>query len=285
MSFPTGQVIALTGTAMAGGAAAISAFLNRNSAALQTGELVRQNIPPEMDTYAQYLCSRGAPQRGWVWRTARQGQRAGQNIIHPGKDITAPPGMLEPVQAHTITIHAARSGIVEHSGQGRGYGECILLRHRDGSTTWYAHLNERLVQRGQVIRGGDVIAHMGRTSTVGARPTDPTVQGRSCATASGRNCDPRCSGPDAFTSMNPHLHFSVHGVPIPAGAQSGPGAQRGEKLPALPPARSDVRAWGGVDLIAMSTDNWRGARLNEYEFGVDPEAWLGEHGIRLAASA
>jgi hypothetical protein len=39
-----------------------------------------------------------------------------------------------------------------------------------------------------------------------------------------------------------------------------------------------------VDLIGMSTDNASGARLNEYQYGVDPEAWLAQHGIRLAAS-
>lgn len=261
MTFPTGQIVAITGAAGATGAAAIAAFLNRSSAELESGQLVRDNIPASEDIFAPVLVGGiGTRQRGWTWRVARSGRRAGERIIHPGLDIAAPQG---------TPINAARSGIVEQSGQNRGYGEIILLRHRDGSTTWYAHLNDRLVNRGQIVRGGDQIANMGRTSSPGLKPTNVAQQ--------GRPSDPRCQ---TFAGMNPHIHFSVHGASPIVGVEIGPLAERGRKLPALAPARTSVRAYGGADLINMSTDNHAGNPLNEYQYGIDPEAWLGQHGIR-----
>jgi len=260
MVFPVGQFVAVTGTVGAAGAAAAAAYLNRSNAELESGELVRRVITPQNDIWAQYITDAGVVQRGWRWRIARSGARTGQRIIHPGVDISAPQG---------TPIHAMRSGIVEHSGLNSGYGEVILIRHRDGSSSWYAHLNDRLVRRGQLVAGGEIIATMGRTSSIGAKPVDLSRQ--------GRPGDPRTTG---FPGMNPHLHMSVHGVGPLTGADGGPLFASG-RLPALAPRRSAVRRLGGADVIGMSTDNHRGARLNEYQWGVDPQAYIGSHGVRL----
>jgi hypothetical protein len=80
--------------------------------------------------------------------------------------------------------------------------------------------------------------------------------------------------------MNPHLHMSIHGVGTLPGAEAGPLAAESH-LPALPPQRSAVSAYGGADVIGMATDNWRGARLNEYQWGIAPRAYLGSRGVRL----
>jgi murein DD-endopeptidase MepM/ murein hydrolase activator NlpD len=142
------------------------------------------------DVYATHICDGGNFVRGWGMRTTSDGRR----LLHPGMDIGG-------AGTQGTVVRAARSGVVEHSGQKRGYGEAILLRHSDGSSTLYAHLNDRLVRRGSVVRGGSPIGQMGRTSGIGRKPRNPAEQG------SAR--DPRCQH---FAQMGPHLHFSVHGV-------------------------------------------------------------------------
>lgn len=44
-----------------------------------------------------------------------------------------------------------------------GYGECILVVHLDGTTTRYAHLQERLVEAGEHVSAGQVIGLAGST--------------------------------------------------------------------------------------------------------------------------
>ncbi|MGJ3264263.1 MAG: peptidoglycan DD-metalloendopeptidase family protein [Salinarimonas sp.] len=82
-------------------------------------------------------------------------------------------------------VRAAESGTVAYSGEElRGYGKLVLVRHDDGYVSAYAHNSELLVNRGDAVRRGQVIAHSGRTGNVtspqlhfeirqGADPVDP----------------------------------------------------------------------------------------------------------------
>ena len=70
-----------------------------------------------------------------------------------GIDIGAPRG---------APVLAAQDGIVAYAGSGiRGYGEMILLRHDHGYITTYAHNASLLVEVGDVVRRGQVIARVG----------------------------------------------------------------------------------------------------------------------------
>ena len=70
-----------------------------------------------------------------------------------GIDIAAPRG---------APVLAAQDGIVAYAGSGiRGYGEMILLRHDHGYITTYAHNASLLVEVGDVVRRGQVIARVG----------------------------------------------------------------------------------------------------------------------------
>lgn len=60
-------------------------------------------------------------------------------------------------------INAAGDGEVVFSGKMRGYGNLILLRHKDDFYTAYAHNKQNLVRVGQKVDVGDKIALMGRT--------------------------------------------------------------------------------------------------------------------------
>ena len=96
-----------------------------------------------------------------------------------GIDIAAPRG---------APVLAAQDGIVAYAGSGiRGYGQMILLRHDQGYITTYAHNTSLLVEVGDVVRRGGVIARVGdsgdATQTMlhfelrkGRQPIDPETR-------------------------------------------------------------------------------------------------------------
>jgi murein DD-endopeptidase MepM/ murein hydrolase activator NlpD len=82
-------------------------------------------------------------------------------------------------------VHAAESGKVAYAGNElKGYGNLILIRHDNGWVSAYAHNDQLLVKRDDVVRRGQVIAKAGKTGTVdqpqlhfelrqGSKPVDP----------------------------------------------------------------------------------------------------------------
>jgi murein DD-endopeptidase MepM/ murein hydrolase activator NlpD len=58
-------------------------------------------------------------------------------------------------------ILAAADGVVVESGPASGFGLWIRIRHSDGMTTVYGHINRSLVAEGQRVRAGQEIAEMG----------------------------------------------------------------------------------------------------------------------------
>jgi murein DD-endopeptidase MepM/ murein hydrolase activator NlpD len=73
---------------------------------------------------------------------------------HRGLDIRADPG---------TPILAAASGVVIASGFEPRYGQRVTLEHDGGFRTVYAHNERNLVDVGQEVRAGQVIAIVGRT--------------------------------------------------------------------------------------------------------------------------
>ena len=82
-------------------------------------------------------------------------------------------------------IKAAEDGVVAYAGNElKGYGNLVLVRHANGFVTAYANASEILVQRGETVKRGQVIAKSGETGSVtspqlhfeirkGATPVDP----------------------------------------------------------------------------------------------------------------
>lgn len=76
-------------------------------------------------------------------------------VMHEGIDIRADEG---------APIAAADDGdVVFESAAMRGYGRIIILGHKDGFFTVYAHNRENLVKPGIKVSRGDVIARVGDT--------------------------------------------------------------------------------------------------------------------------
>jgi len=64
-------------------------------------------------------------------------------------------------------IHAAADGVVTYSGNElKGYGNLVLIKHTDGYVTAYAHAERTLVNRGDKVSRGQVIAYSGETGDV-----------------------------------------------------------------------------------------------------------------------
>jgi len=79
---------------------------------------------------------------------------------HPGVDFGAHYG---------TPIHVVTAGTVIGagylSGEG-GYGQIVLVRHRGGIITAYAHMSKVLVHAGQHVQAGDVLGRVGATGHV-----------------------------------------------------------------------------------------------------------------------
>jgi murein DD-endopeptidase MepM/ murein hydrolase activator NlpD len=104
------------------------------------------------------------------FRSSAVGQR------NDGIDVAAPTDS---------DIRAAADGVVVYAGGDiAGYGNMILVRHRDDFITVYAHASRLLVKRDDAVRRGQVIAKSGRSGDAGeprlhfeirksAAPVDP----------------------------------------------------------------------------------------------------------------
>ena len=83
------------------------------------------------------------------------------------------------------SVKASESGTVVYAGNElSGYGNLILIRHKKGFVTVYAHLKSMKAKRGDNVHRGDIIARAGNTGITGqpqlhfelrqgAKPIDP----------------------------------------------------------------------------------------------------------------
>ena len=79
----------------------------------------------------------------------------GDNRGHEGLDIASPYGS---------DIYAALDGVVTFAGWYGNYGKCIIIEHPDGKTkTLYSHCSSLLVDKGQAVSAGQLIAKVGST--------------------------------------------------------------------------------------------------------------------------
>lgn len=90
--------------------------------------------------------------------TSKYGVRSdpfkGRAAMHAGVDLAGPLG---------TPIYATADGYVERSNWVGGYGNLVELNHGKGIQTRYGHLSKALVEPGQRVKRGDLIALMGST--------------------------------------------------------------------------------------------------------------------------
>ncbi|MAX67318.1 MAG: peptidase M23 [Halobacteriovoraceae bacterium] len=81
----------------------------------------------------------------------------GKRRMHRGVDLRGRIG---------TPVHAVASGKVIQSTYNKYAGNKVAIKHRDGSVSYYLHLNKRRVNRGDWVRSYQVIGTVGKTGRV-----------------------------------------------------------------------------------------------------------------------
>lgn len=115
-------------------------------------------ISGEADTGREALERlRNGPETGFAWPvtariTSSFGMRWGR--MHEGVDLGVSTG---------TPVRAAADGVVKSAGWSGGYGRLLVIDHGGGWETYYAHLSEFRVAKGDMVRKGQVVARSGNT--------------------------------------------------------------------------------------------------------------------------
>jgi murein DD-endopeptidase MepM/ murein hydrolase activator NlpD len=105
---------------------------------------------------------------------------------HTGTDFAAPSG---------TPVMAVGAGEIIEAGWAGAYGNRIIIRHEDGTETWYCHLS-RFVKRSGSVDAGQVIGNVGATGN---------------ATGSHLHLEVRPGGGDP---VNPRTWLRSHGLDV-----------------------------------------------------------------------
>ena len=89
------------------------------------------------------------------WRT---NPVSGKRDFHCGRDI-----VCNSPDAH---VYATGSGMVEAVGKGKRLGLYVLIQHKHGYQTRYAHLEEVSIGEGEKVRAGERIGRIGKTGRI-----------------------------------------------------------------------------------------------------------------------
>lgn len=93
---------------------------------------------------------------GWI--SSHYGWRSdpftGKRSLHRGLDFVGKQGS---------EIVAVADGLVEWAANRSGYGKTVQIRHGNGYVTRYAHNSKLFVEKGDLVRRGQVIAAMGHS--------------------------------------------------------------------------------------------------------------------------
>ena len=82
---------------------------------------------------------------------------SGKRKLHEGIDLAVDEGTPVVVTA---------DGVVEFAGQEKGYGNIVRVDHGVGLVSAYAHNFKLLVQTGELVKKGQIIALSGKTGVV-----------------------------------------------------------------------------------------------------------------------
>lgn len=129
-----GQVLYVAGTAPAGTKRPITPSLTEADIAAKDRIRTDLVMPVEGNVTSEFGIRNGRP--------------------HKGIDIGAKVG---------TPIYAVLDGVVVFSGLQSGYGNVVVLEHPDFVMTVYAHNDKNFVQVNDVVKKGQMIAHLGNT--------------------------------------------------------------------------------------------------------------------------
>lgn len=96
---------------------------------------------------------------------ARATSRYSENRLHPILNIVRPHLGVDYGAPHGTPVKAVADGIVKECGVMGGYGNTVVIEHRDGLESLYAHLSRYAsgLRVGQHVRQGQLIGNVGST--------------------------------------------------------------------------------------------------------------------------
>lgn len=116
---------------------------------------------PKVDSTAKHLqfsSSEFSNPLSYMYVTSSFGSRkhpiANKVLAHGGVDFRAASG---------TKVMASSSGIVQYAGKSGNYGNLVIINHKNGFETRYAHLSKINVKPGQKVEVGQAIALSGNT--------------------------------------------------------------------------------------------------------------------------
>jgi murein DD-endopeptidase MepM/ murein hydrolase activator NlpD len=148
-----------------------------------------RNTPTDQDTSTRRAVPKPRPEPGWYQDSARRAPPRVADNDAPAP-VNADMQFTWPVKGRVLAnygstaggerndginiaasygepIHAAAGGMVSYSGNDlKSYGNLVLIRHGNNYVTAYAHVERILVNRGDQVAKGQVIAYAGSTGDV-----------------------------------------------------------------------------------------------------------------------
>ena len=120
---------------------------------------LNHDVCPRDSSPNEYAVSARANQissRGFSWPVSGKVSRGySSNANHRGLDICADEG---------TPLRAAAPGVIIYTGNKfSGYGNIVIIDHGNDVATVYGHNKNNLVQMGQSVKSGEVIATVGQT--------------------------------------------------------------------------------------------------------------------------
>ncbi|MWC29118.1 M23 family metallopeptidase [Paenibacillus sp. MMS18-CY102] len=117
-------------------------------------EIMKKGTPKIVVKGTKVILGEGSGMFAWPVSghsmTSSFGRRWGK--MHEGIDLVG-----------KSTIMAADDGVVEFAGVKNGYGNCVIINHKNGYKTLYGHMSSIAVTEGQVVEKGDKVGVMGNT--------------------------------------------------------------------------------------------------------------------------
>ena len=129
---------------------------------LQTARDFRQVAPVWHIISRQEDIFRFVPSVSPISESYRISDRFGYRV-HPISGRRAFHAGLDMASEYAATVHATASGTVSFSGDVPGYGKTVVVTHRFGFKTRYAHLTRIYRHKGAVVVKGEVIGFVGST--------------------------------------------------------------------------------------------------------------------------
>ena len=129
---------------------------------LQAGSMLKIPLARHQNAEQKAINVRAAQSKGMIWPV--QGQLA-QRFGEQARGVTFT-GVAIMAEEGTPVAATADGNVIYAAGGLRAYGNLILIRHADGLITAYGHNKENLVNKGDFVRKGQIIARVGQSGNV-----------------------------------------------------------------------------------------------------------------------